>query len=243
MEINTSDTSYNNEGNKIRSIVLVYINSIPYKRISNITTFILISFSALTVIVDINKFGYSGLWYLNHFIYVAFTYNIVIFAAFLAFLFIRYNYLALPIFLISYTIWDGLGVINGIITLGYTIKYNTILASIGDGWNRHIISELIPVYAGTLYPSYFIFNIPYPQFLLVAFASISLAIILRQRNILKFKLNTIATIILIIFFYETSPRTVIDQFIPDSVWATLVVLGFCYFSIKPIYRDSHGNAI
>ena len=89
--------------------------TINLRRISNIITIILLGFAILTTFLSFYNYGYyDGFFHLNHFVYVAYTYNIIIFASYLGLLFIKYNYLSLPIFLITYSIWDGIGILQNI---------------------------------------------------------------------------------------------------------------------------------
>ena len=100
--------------NQHLTLKTIYQHLIP--RISNIISICLISVAFLTTLLDIEKYGLrEGLMYENTFIYDAYTFNLVIFGIWFAFLLIKYRPLALPIFLISYIIWDGIGISVGIV--------------------------------------------------------------------------------------------------------------------------------
>lgn len=217
----------------------VKLSSDILPRISNIATFILISFSILTISIDIYRYGlYNGIFYLNHFIYVAYTFNIIMFSGLLILLYIRYKHLGLPIFLITYSIWDGIGILKGIYAPAQYIpevqQWATI--SLPLNWNSSSNDPIIkPIIHSTLVPYFYPahLNIPYYQFQIIFLFTLILSIILYKKKILQFKLNGKLSILYFLVLYSGTISITISSIIPLSLSYNILTFLLCYYSIRP----------
>ena len=200
--------------NLLSKITLLY-------KLSNIVSFTLILAASLTVYIDLSKYGIiNGITYLNTFVYVAYTYNLIIFAVFLTILVYKYKYYALPIFLISYCIWDGLGILKNIIDV-----------------QPHLIPSETASFFSNIHWT-FVLYLPYYKFQAIFFATICIAFILFREKKLSFKLNNKSAILFYFLLYSGTPTTILNMAIPFAIVNPIATLILCYFSIKPYNKDS-----